>query len=170
MRSARAGFGPLLPDGFDWSAFVGGGERIAARIDQLDVRVAVADAGGTVEGYCVVGPTRDEGQAGGEVWTLFVDPGAWGGGAADRLLMDGLGWMSGRDADPVTVWSFVDNRRAKRFYERHAFRADGAQRTLPEFAGLVAERLARPQSATARRTRSATARPSTSASSTRRTT
>ena len=30
---------------------------------------------------------------------------------------------------PVFLWAFKENKRARRFYEKHGFRWDGAERT-----------------------------------------
>lgn len=37
---------------------------------------------------------------------------------------------------PVFLWAFEENVRARRFYEKHGFRWDGTQR-LSEFDGAI---------------------------------
>ena len=114
------------------------------------MRVALVEDDRGPAGYCILGPSRD-GEAQGEAWTLFVDPGTWGAGLSDALIEDGLAWLAAAGFGSVTAWSFVDNRRANRFYQRYGFRDEGLRRSLPEFAGLVAARLARPLIASATR-------------------
>lgn len=146
MRSAQAGFGPLLPAGFDWSAFTLDGQRLAAAIAAEEVHVAVAESDGVRMGYGTVGPARDDDLDCGEIWSLFVEPEARGTGVADQLMGAGLEWLTARGYGTVMVWSFTANGRAAAFYRRHRFRPDGELTTLEVFAGLEAERLVAPLS------------------------
>jgi RimJ/RimL family protein N-acetyltransferase len=41
-----------------------------------------------------------------------------------------------RGYSEATVWSFADNERANRFYERHGFTHDGTERTEAEWADI----------------------------------
>lgn len=142
-RSARAGFGPLLPPDFAWPS--SDGTRIAEAIAGFDTRVLVADVGDAIAGYATFGPARDDDLEGvGELRALFVDPARWGGPAAAMLVHEGCIWLGMAGYEQVTLWSFKDNDRVNGFYERRGFRPDGKESTVPEFADLASWRLIRP--------------------------
>jgi GNAT superfamily N-acetyltransferase len=91
----------------------------------------VAEAGGTVVGWLSVGPYRaDEGEevpgpSCGEVGAIYALPEYWGRGVGRRLLAYGLGELRRLGLSPVLLWVLVANERARRFYERAGFHADG---------------------------------------------
>jgi GNAT superfamily N-acetyltransferase len=84
--------------------------------------VTVAVDGGAVVGFIAV---ADRGDA---RWIdqMYVDPARVGGGIGTRLLAHALATL----APPIRLWTFQANAGARRFYERHGFRAlrftDGA--------------------------------------------
>lgn len=107
----------------------------------------VAELDGRVVGWLAVGAYRtDQDDSGpvppagsGEVNAVYVLPAAWGRGAGRELLAYGLGELRGQGLVPVLLWVFAANERARRFYERAGFRADGGTHdyeiggaTLPE--------------------------------------
>lgn len=80
----------------------------------------VADDGGLV-GFLSFGPSRDEDRAGElEVYTLYVAPERWGTGVADALM------ARVPSSGTVSLWVAERNARARAFYGRHGFIADGA--------------------------------------------
>jgi GNAT superfamily N-acetyltransferase len=91
--------------------------------------VAVVD--GSVVGWLGVGPYRaDEGEdvpgpSCGEIEAIYALPDVWGRGVGRRLLGYGLGELRRLGLSPVLLWVLVANERARRFYERAGFRADG---------------------------------------------
>ena len=91
----------------------------------------VAEAGGNVVGWLFVGPYRaDEGEevpgpSCGEVGAIYTLPEVWGLGVGRRLMTYGLGELRRLGLQPVLLWVLVANERARRFYERAGFRADG---------------------------------------------
>jgi GNAT superfamily N-acetyltransferase len=91
--------------------------------------VAVGD--GSVVGWLHVGPYRaDEGEdvpgrSCGEVAAIYALPEVWGLGVGRSLLAYGLGELRRLGLAPVLLWVLVANERARRFYERAGFRADG---------------------------------------------
>jgi GNAT superfamily N-acetyltransferase len=136
LRSAEESFRPLLPDGFELPPRNIVHARLRAGILQhRDVAMILAERDETLVGYVAAGPTRDPDALTptGEIWSIFVEPGAWGRGvgrvlmeaARDRLDSAGLG--------ELTVWSFRDNERANAFYERHGFKRDGAEKRMAEW-------------------------------------
>jgi len=91
----------------------------------------VAEANGGVVGWLYVGPYRaDEGEdvpgpSCGEVAAIYALPELWGRGVGRSLLGYGLGELRRLGLSPVLLWVLVANERARRFYERAGFRADG---------------------------------------------
>jgi GNAT superfamily N-acetyltransferase len=91
--------------------------------------VALGDDG-RVTGYTSFGTPREAPsglQEAGEVYAIYVEPGAWGSGAGRALLaaaQDGL-----RDAgfQSAFLWVLEENPRARRFYEAAGWRWDGTR-------------------------------------------
>ena len=56
---------------------------------------------------------------------IYALPEFWGRGVGRRLLAYGLGELRRLGLRPVLLWVLVANERARRFYERAGFHADG---------------------------------------------
>lgn len=115
-------------------------EIIDARGEQI--RVAIVD--GRVVGFASSGPYRlesgDDKTLGttvfaepgtiGELYGFYVHPDSWGTGVANELhgnVIEALrtdGWVR------LKLWVLAENARARRFYERKGWTADGATETL----------------------------------------
>lgn len=81
-----------------------------------DVTVATISATGAIVGFSAVEPLDD--QPGFEVRLLYVHPAHFGIGAGSRLI------AHAKDrGQPLELWCFLANGRARRFYERCGFRA-----------------------------------------------
>jgi GNAT superfamily N-acetyltransferase len=89
-------------------------------------------------GFTMPGESRDPdaGDEVGEVRTMFVVPAAWGRGVGSALMTAALDDLRERGYSEATVWSFADNERANRFYERHGFIRDGSERTEDAWAHI----------------------------------
>ena len=90
----------------------------------VDHRIAVR--GGRVVGFATVGPSRPNETAGPpvtepELWSIYVLAAEYGTGLASRLLEAVL------PPGPAELWVFEENPRARAFYAKHGFRADGAR-------------------------------------------
>jgi len=93
---------------------------------------SVAERAGTVVAWSMVAPYRDDDvpapQPGcGELFAIYVLPEHQGAGVGRALLAYSLEQLG--DLRPVLLWVARDNAPARRFYERHGFRADGATQT-----------------------------------------
>ena len=99
----------------------------ASGIEQAtpDVGVFVAERDGAIVGVAVVGP---ESSRTSELRALYVIPDAWASGVAALLLERALQFMRSRNSTAAVLWVVVDNSRARRFYEREGWHADGRQR------------------------------------------
>jgi len=123
-----------------------GAERLAVLDEQLPARVErwerllreeqgiwVAEEDGRVVGFVGWGPSRDEG-AEGELYSLYVVPEAWGGGAGAALMAVARDELRAGYGESI-LWVLEDNPRARRFYEREGWVADGGRKT-DTFLGL----------------------------------
>jgi diamine N-acetyltransferase len=61
---------------------------------------------------------------------LYVVPEAWGSGAAGELHDVALAAMDAARVEVALLWVLQHNERARRFYERRGWRADGASRVV----------------------------------------
>jgi ribosomal protein S18 acetylase RimI-like enzyme len=105
-------------------------ERVAASTRRERQRIAIADIDGTAVGFAWTGPCRDEDcpEGAGELYAINVAPELWRGGVGSALLEAAHRAL---DADGFTLavlWVLPGNDRARRFYERHGWHADGAAR------------------------------------------
>lgn len=101
-------------------ALAPGDERVARL-------VAVPEPQEEPIGFIVVGPERDGSGASGEVAALNVDPDHWGQGVGRSLLRAGVDHLRAQGFVDATLWAHPDNRRARRFYERAGWTAEGAE-------------------------------------------
>lgn len=85
-------------------------------------------------GFCSIGPTRDSDLQGSfsELMTLYVLPEHWGSDVGNQLIqrahqtcIDDSGL-----ATNCMLWVLKDNRRARSFYAKHGYGADGQEKTL----------------------------------------
>jgi len=109
----------------------------AATLDALDVaeratawaaiirartRVWIAERGGMTVGWASTGPGREEGApADLELEGLYVLRSEYGSGAGRALLEAAIGNAA------AYLWVAAENPRARRFYERSGFVADGTR-------------------------------------------
>lgn len=66
-----------------------------------------------------------------EISALYVDPGHWRAGAGRALMDAALDALTARGFMVVTLWVFEANPRARAFYEKCGFVADGARQGEP---------------------------------------
>ena len=74
-----------------------------------------------------------DGEDGAEIIAIHSLPESWGTGLGAAMLTEALGQIGDR---PVHLWAFKENRRARRFYEKHGFHWDGSER-VSEFDGAL---------------------------------
>jgi ribosomal protein S18 acetylase RimI-like enzyme len=86
----------------------------------------VAERDGAVVGFACVGASRDE-RGLGEVYAIYVDPDAWSSGVGRALLARAEEALAGA-YEEATLWVLEDNPRARTFYERLGWRADGSRK------------------------------------------
>ena len=79
----------------------------------------VAEQEHRVIGFVNVGPCWQE-EAPGELYAIYVRPGAWDTGAGLALMDAGVAWLAEHYSEAV-LWVAEDNPRARRFYERYGW-------------------------------------------------
>ncbi|MFE5394566.1 GNAT family N-acetyltransferase [Streptomyces sp. NPDC056568] len=102
------------------------------------VNLVAEDDGGEVVGWGCHGPYRD-GELltkDAELYALYVDAGLLGTGVGRALLRETVRRCAAAGHARVLLWVVEGNVRARRFYEREGFTADGAEEPY-EVAGAV---------------------------------
>lgn len=92
------------------------------------VDLVAVDEHARIVGWACFGPHRgaEARPATGELYALYVDPALIGAGAG-RLLLDAVHARAAeRDFTTMLLWVLSENPRARRFYERAGYAADGA--------------------------------------------
>lgn len=140
----RAAYTGLMPDAF-WDADALDGRATGwrrmltedpARLrEQLRI---VRDGDGIAQGFCRVGPARDmDPPREVQLWALNLAPALFGSGAGRALVEDLLGDR------PAYLWVAEANARARRFYEKLGFAADGGVLVDEALGGLREIRMTR---------------------------
>lgn len=111
LESRTAGWERLIPSGGVW----------------------VALSEDSVVGFASAEPSRDA-DAESELYAIYLLPTAWGSGLAEPLITAALSGMT-----DVVLWVLDDNPRARRFYERLGFVADGKTREETFGSAVVRE-------------------------------
>lgn len=80
-------------------------------------------------GFVTFGESRDEDTRGrGEVYALYVDPDNHRGGVGRMLMAEARRQLAERGFSEAILWVLQGNDRARSFYEREGWEADGASR------------------------------------------
>jgi ribosomal protein S18 acetylase RimI-like enzyme len=66
----------------------------------------------------------------GEIYGFYVHPDHWGSQVANELMNATLSALIDDEWPTARLWVLKDNGRARRFYERHGWHADGAEAPL----------------------------------------
>ena len=143
MAGWRAAYAHILPAAFlaglsvadraaRWRSRLG-----SSALPDSPTFVAV-DQEGAVVGFAHTGPLRDEdlpadGRA--EIYTLYVDPGAWHGGIGRALVDEVEAFCLQRRLEELFAWVFEANQAARAFYAAVGFVPDGATQ-IDDFGGV----------------------------------
>ncbi len=96
-------------------------------------RYAVLDVDGRLSGFAGAGPAREaDAPRDYQLWFVYLLQAEQGTGAGQALFDEVVGDR------PCYLWVLDDNPRARRFYERNGFVADGARQPVG-FEGSTAE-------------------------------
>ncbi len=135
LRCWRGSYADVLPahviDVFDEAGARELWQR-ALGAPKAGTRGVVAVEDGRIVGVVRMGRDPNE-PAAGHVFSLYVDPGAQGSGVGGRLRAEAEAWFRSEGLAESTLWVFEANERARGFYDRHGWSADGGVRVEPEF-------------------------------------
>jgi RimJ/RimL family protein N-acetyltransferase len=90
--------------------------------------------------FCVYGPSRDQDAKGtdiGELIALNVHPSAWRQGHGQDLCHRVVAHARSQQWPVVTLWVLRGNTRARAFYEKLGFEADGVEKLDTHRLGFV---------------------------------
>jgi RimJ/RimL family protein N-acetyltransferase len=94
--------------------------------------IFLADVDGEVVGFIAVGSfRRPEGgpdRTIGEVFAIYVAAEHWSTRAGHALMRAAVDHLADHGVDEIRLWVLADNPRARRFYERFGYVADGETR------------------------------------------
>jgi GNAT superfamily N-acetyltransferase len=94
----------------------------------------VAAVDGEPVGFAAVGLARNDSQRRGEVYAINVDPDWIGRGVGQPLFSAANATLRGMGFTALVLWVVRENARARRFYERNDWAADGGEQHV-EFGG-----------------------------------
>jgi diamine N-acetyltransferase len=102
-----------------------GPARFRQELADPEFAVFLAEDGlGRLQGYCTLGPYDIEPETVKRWWVLrqlYLDPAAKGLGAGQALLERGIAEARARGYEELYLTVWVENHRARRFYERNGF-------------------------------------------------
>jgi ribosomal protein S18 acetylase RimI-like enzyme len=100
----------------------------------------VAESAGQVVGFVAAGVPRDEPAQplSGEIYAIYVLPDCWGQGVGRQLLNHAEQSLMEQGNVQAVLWVLADNRRARTFYERAGWHADGGTKR-DKFGGREVE-------------------------------
>jgi GNAT superfamily N-acetyltransferase len=115
-----------------------GWRRLLGEPGPQDVNLVAEADGGRIVGLLHAGPALDEGvgPTTAQITMIYAAPDAWGTGVGRGLMTAGLERLRTAGYVDVTLWVLDSNSRARRFYERAGFSADGATQD-EEMAGAT---------------------------------
>jgi ribosomal protein S18 acetylase RimI-like enzyme len=145
LESWREAFVPILPSEFRLPDAESFAPRLAEALRGVGVHSTLALDGDRLLGWVTYGTNRDHdvGPGDAELRSIFVHPEAWRDGVGSSLLGHALTALAAEGYSAATLWSFDDNERANRFYERHGFERDGGKQRREFSAGALEVRYRR---------------------------
>ena len=150
VESWRSAYGGLLPDGYLAGLRVDDrAPRWRERLRRLGTRETVLGAlrGDTVVGFASTGPARDsdcDERVGGELYAIYLLEQEWGRGVGRALHDAAIAALRAARFTEATLWVLETNVRARRFYERQGWAADGATKVERYGARVTEARYRRP--------------------------
>lgn len=129
----RHAYRGLMPQSYlDGLDIVADAERHRTRLLRGDgsvVNLVAETDGGALAGWAAFGPYRDGGTrtADAELYALYLPPERIGQGVGRALLTEAVRRGTAAGHARMYLWVLKHNTRARRFYERAGFGADGAE-------------------------------------------
>ncbi|WP_336923284.1 GNAT family N-acetyltransferase [Aquipuribacter sp. SD81] len=132
VRAWQAAYRGVMPDealdALDVARRTEGWRRLLEGPHRAGLTVAAGP--GLVLGFAHAGAAREAATGDdGELFALNVDPAAWRGGVGTALLAAAEADLLAGGHATARLWVVTANPRARAFYSRHGWRADGVERT-----------------------------------------
>lgn len=150
LAAFRAGNGPALgPEVLARLTAERMRERWRRHLDDptAGTLLLIAEHEGALVGSAAAGPVRDDdldAATTGELYSLYVDPRAWGAGHGAALHDAALAYLARRGFVGAVLWVLEGNAHARAFYRARGWTAEGARRTWEGAPMLRLRHLARP--------------------------
>ncbi|MFF7788658.1 GNAT family N-acetyltransferase [Streptomyces sp. NPDC007991] len=145
VRGWQSAYRGLMPQSYlDGLGVAQDAERRRGHLTQAGagvVNLVAEDIGGEVVGWACHGPYRD-GQlltSDAELYALYVHPDRVGHGAGQALLAESVTRCAAAGHGRMLLWVLKGNGRARHFYERAGFHADGAEEPFEVEGVMVPE-------------------------------
>jgi GNAT superfamily N-acetyltransferase len=135
----------LLPASTIEEMVAGTSRRVLRLRGQLSepspVKIWVADQGGTIVGFALIGPATEPGvpEGTGEVYAIYLRADAWGKGIGRALMARVVQDLVDAGFGRAVLWVLTANDRARRFYEAAGWRPDGATKVEERVGGSMSE-------------------------------
>jgi GNAT superfamily N-acetyltransferase len=92
----------------------------------VSILLAEREDDGRVVGMASCGPSRQPDGRTGEVYAIYIEEAVAGIGLGAALLRHAVATLQGQGFERAILWVLATNARARRFYEREGWHADGA--------------------------------------------
>jgi GNAT superfamily N-acetyltransferase len=145
VRGWQSAYRSMIPQSYlDGLSVAEDAELRRAYFAQADggvVNLVAEDTGGELVGWVCHGPYRD-GEVrteDAELYAIYVHPEHMGRGVGQALLTESVERCSTAGHDRLLLWVLKENGRARRFYERAGFHADGAEEPFEVAETMVPE-------------------------------
>ena len=140
LKSWKTAYCHILPAAFLQRLTIGGfietWEKIiptAGRLNQV-----YCDENG-ISGYVSYIIRIENNHKHGEIIGVYVDPKSWNLGIGRSLIEDTLEWLQKQRCEMAYLWTIIENRRAREFYERIGFKSTNAIRRADKYGYTIQE-------------------------------
>ncbi len=118
------------------SEFIETWEKIVATAGRLN-RVYCDEQG--IQGYVSYATRIEDNHKRGEIIGVYVEPKSWDLGIGRSLIKDALEWLQKQHCEIAYLWTIVENRNAREFYERIGFKSTKTIRTADRYGYAIRE-------------------------------
>jgi ribosomal protein S18 acetylase RimI-like enzyme len=144
VASSQGAFKGLLPDAHLDALSVQKRQAFwREAIDMCEPQVLVAHVDNEMMGFVGFDRSRDKGtpSSTGEIWALFAKPEHWDKGVGLALWDAARDGLQEEGCTKVTLWTWLRNERALRFFEQAGFKRELGSAKTTEVGGARVEEL-----------------------------
>lgn len=112
-------------------------------MDQGLLHTLVAESNKQIIGFISVGPERQTNSSSSnrEVWAFYVLPEHWSTGVGQSLWLEAQKKLIAQGTKNIILWVFINNPRARRFYEAAGFTPEPNSMQQFELSGVTLEEI-----------------------------